>query len=147
MKKNNGGFSLVEILVAISILGIFFGTACSALVLGHRLNTKTDTKLQTQQAVSSAVETLMAEGLDSEQISADNGYYLNDQVKVTVNPLSKESTISTTISKEVGGILMEIPIEVPIEIPLQCYEVVVESIEGDFSVTTYIKEKVTVTES
>ena len=41
---------MIEILVAITILGIFFGTACSALVLGHRLNLKTEATLQAQLA-------------------------------------------------------------------------------------------------
>ena len=66
MKHNNDGFSLVEIVAAIAILGIFFGTACSGLVLGLRMNEKTDAMLQAQLAVSSAVETLMAEGIASE---------------------------------------------------------------------------------
>ncbi|MBR4077683.1 MAG: prepilin-type N-terminal cleavage/methylation domain-containing protein, partial [Oscillospiraceae bacterium] len=75
MKHNNDGFSLVEIVAAIAILGIFFGTACSGLVLGLRMNEKTDAMLQAQLAVSSAVETLMAEGIDPAKIIEDDGRY------------------------------------------------------------------------
>ena len=63
MKQNNGGFSLVEIVAAIAILGMFFAAACSSLVLGLRMNQKTNVMLQNQLEVSSAVETLMAEGI------------------------------------------------------------------------------------
>jgi prepilin-type N-terminal cleavage/methylation domain-containing protein len=63
MKKNNGGFSLIEVLVAIVILAAVVIPTCSALVLSHRLNAETDKLMKAQLAVSSAVETLMAEGI------------------------------------------------------------------------------------
>ena len=45
MKHRNGGFSLVEVVAAIAILGMFFAAACSSLVLGLRMNEKTDAML------------------------------------------------------------------------------------------------------
>lgn len=62
-RKNNEGFSLVEILVAMAILAAAVIPACSSLILSHRLNAKTDSLLQKQLAVSSAVEALMAKGI------------------------------------------------------------------------------------
>lgn len=65
MKRNkwNAGYTLIEVLVAISILGIIVSPVCANLVMSLRVNNKTDEMLQAQLAVSSAVETLMAEGI------------------------------------------------------------------------------------
>ena len=61
--KHDQGFSLVEILVAIVILAAFVVPTCSALVLTAKMNEKTDDMMKAQLAVSSAVETLMAQGI------------------------------------------------------------------------------------
>lgn len=67
-RKHNStaGFSLIEVLVAITILGLVIAPIGSSLVLSFRLNARSDEVLQAQLAVSSAVETIMAEGYDSE---------------------------------------------------------------------------------
>lgn len=62
-KAKNGGYSLVEVLVAIALLAIITIPTYTCLVLSVRLNAKTDEMLKAQLAVSSAVETLMAEGI------------------------------------------------------------------------------------
>jgi len=62
-KKHNGGFSLVETLVSIVLLGALMVPTCTALVMSIRINDKTEQLLKAQLAVSSAVETLMAEGI------------------------------------------------------------------------------------
>lgn len=62
-RRNEAGFSLIEVLVAIAILAAVVLPTCSALVLSVRMNDKTDALMQAQLAVSSAVETLMAEGI------------------------------------------------------------------------------------
>ena len=64
MGKRNGGFSLIETLVSIVILGAMVVPTCTALVMTVKLNDKTEKMLQAQLAVSSAVETLMASGYD-----------------------------------------------------------------------------------
>ena len=61
--KHDEGFSLIEILVAIVILTAFVVPTCSALVMSNEMNNRTDALMQAQLAVSSAVETLMAEGI------------------------------------------------------------------------------------
>lgn len=66
MGKRNGGFSLIETLVSIVILGAMVVPTCTALVMTVKLNDKTEKMLQAQLAVSSTVETLMAEGISGE---------------------------------------------------------------------------------
>ena len=74
-QKQNAGFSLVEVLVAIVLLGALLVPTCSGLVLSARLNAKTDDLMQAQLAVSSAVETLMAEGIDPKLVEDTFGTY------------------------------------------------------------------------
>ena len=64
-RRNEAGFSLVEVLVAIVILAAVVVPTCSALVLSVRMNEKADELMHAQLSVSSAVETLMAEGIPS----------------------------------------------------------------------------------
>lgn len=64
-QKHNGGFSLIETVVAIAILGLITVPCTSGLLMSIRLNEKAQQMMQAQLAVSSAVETLMAEGIDS----------------------------------------------------------------------------------
>ena len=67
LRKHNqtAGFSLIEVLVAITILGLVVVPIGSSLVLSFRLNARSEQMLQAQLAVSSAVETIMAEGYSS----------------------------------------------------------------------------------
>lgn len=66
MGKRSGGFSLMETLISIVILGAMVVPTCTALVMSIRINDKTEKMLQAQLAVSSAVETLMATGYSPE---------------------------------------------------------------------------------
>lgn len=74
-QKNNGGYSLIEILVAISILGLIVAPTCQNLLVSLRINQRTEEMIQAQLAVSSAVETLMAEGIGWEDTMGDNKCY------------------------------------------------------------------------
>ncbi|MBR2048477.1 MAG: type II secretion system protein [Oscillospiraceae bacterium] len=76
MRKHNEGFSLVEIVVAIAILGLIVVPCGSALLMSIRINEKAQQMMQAQLAVSSAVETLMAEGIER----ASNDYDVVDGV-------------------------------------------------------------------
>ena len=66
--KQNGGFTLVEVLVAMAILTSIVIPVCSSLVLSTRIDAKAEAVLQARLAVSSALETMMAEGIDKERI-------------------------------------------------------------------------------
>ncbi len=76
--KHDQGFSLVEILVAIVILAAFVVPTCSALVLTAKMNEKTDDMMKAQLAVSSAVETLMAEGIPTSKLGTGTTISVKD---------------------------------------------------------------------
>ena len=118
MKQNNHGFSLIETVVAMAILGAFSVSIATSLVLSLRMNEKTDALMREQMAVSSAVETLMAEGIkpapDAEPETEQNFNYSTE-----------DGTVRITIA-ESGN---------------HC-NVTVESIEGNVSVTTQIRKAV-----
>ncbi|MBQ8834986.1 MAG: prepilin-type N-terminal cleavage/methylation domain-containing protein [Oscillospiraceae bacterium] len=115
-QKHNGGYSLIEVLVAIVLLGIFVAPTCSSLVMGYRMNSKADQLMQAQLAVSSAVETLMAEGIDKDEhgtgatldrfenvtvttvLDSSGSFY-----KVTVQSDIEASVVVTTYIREEGG--------------------------------------------
>ena len=70
-RKNNEGFTLIETLIAIVVLGIVVVPVCSSLVMSFRMNEKADALLQDQLAVSSVVETLMAEGISNSYMNSE----------------------------------------------------------------------------
>ena len=90
-KQNNSGFSLVEVLVAIVVLSAIVIPVCSSILLSVRMNAKADDMLQARVAVSSAVETLMAQGITH----ANNQYDIADR-KDGKQDLFPDVTISTT---------------------------------------------------
>ena len=62
--KHDGGFSLIEVVLAMVILALIVVPTCTSLVLSFRVNAKAEAMLQAQLAVSSAVEQLMANGIE-----------------------------------------------------------------------------------
>lgn len=102
-RKSEAGFSLVEVLVAIALLGIVVIPTCSALVMSFRMNAKTDEMMQAQLAVSSAVETLMAEGIEFD--SGENNVGEERFPDVTIVLESKGSYYSVVVtSKNVDSV-------------------------------------------
>lgn len=69
-RKHNEGFTLVELLISMVILAAIVLPTCTSLVLSYRMNAKTEKMMQAQLAVSSTVETLMAEGIDANRAAA-----------------------------------------------------------------------------
>lgn len=88
-RKHNStaGFSLIEVLVAITILGLVVVPIGSSLVLSFRLNARSGDTLQAQLAVSSAVETIMAEGYDPD---AREDYEKDFGVLIPVDEVSED---------------------------------------------------------
>ncbi|MBR2422104.1 MAG: type II secretion system protein [Oscillospiraceae bacterium] len=107
-QKNNEGFSLIEILVGMAILALIVLPTCTGMVMSIRLNAKTNQMLQAQLAVSSAVETLMAEGIKAdntdipgvavklEEVAGSDGAY----VKVTVISANEDGSPNDLVSVE-----------------------------------------------
>ena len=63
MKNATAGSTLIEVVLAITILGLVSAPICSSLVLAARINARSREVMTAQLNVSSAVERLMAEGL------------------------------------------------------------------------------------
>lgn len=126
--KRNEGFTLLETLIAIVILGIVVVPVCSSLVMSFRINAKADQLLRDQLAVSSAVETLMAEGIQITYLRADKAEDNYGWEKVVVNegeePEDKDRFPETNIVVTPGD-------------NVSYYEVAVEA--GDVTVTTQIR--------
>ena len=117
-RKHNStaGFSLIEVLVAITILGLVVVPIGSSLVLSFRLNARSEQMLQAQLAVSSAVETIMAEGYspakhdafedrftvnilpEPDDVSADEIYY-----EISVSDSAGLITVDTIVRPAKGG--------------------------------------------
>lgn len=68
--KQEGGFSLIEVVLAMVILALIVVPTCTSLVLSFRVNAKADAMMQAQLAVSSAVEQLMAEGITADYVDS-----------------------------------------------------------------------------
>lgn len=137
MKQNNSGFSLVEVVVAMAILGTFAIISCTSLVLGLRMNEKSDSMLQAQLAVSTAVETLMAEG-----IREDSTLYTMSQTEENTFLLSftdedfedLEDLVTVEVIKQINT-----PPEGESK-PLPYYMVTVTGLNEGISISTYIRE-------
>ena len=72
-KKGIAGSTLVEVIVAITILGLVCAPICSSLVLASRVNARAEQMMAAQLRVGSAVERLMAEGVSK---TTDDGQYV-----------------------------------------------------------------------
>ena len=63
-KRGTAGFSLVEIIVAIAVLGLISAPVCASLVLAGRINAHSRAVMEAQLEVRTAVETLMEAGIE-----------------------------------------------------------------------------------
>ena len=107
-RANNGGFSLVEMLVAIVILGLITIPMTSGMVVAMKTIARSEKMMDAQLAVSSAVETLMATGMtettptpaDVTVEKTDQGTYFDVTVTSTDDPTV---TVTTSIRKAGGG--------------------------------------------
>lgn len=107
MKRNAGraGFSLIEVLAAITILGLITVPLGGTLVLAARMSQRSDALLQARLQVNSAVETLMASG-----IAADDDFSALAGVTVLVRQPEEdeagypayEVTVTSTAESEVS---------------------------------------------
>lgn len=93
-KRVNGkeGVTLVEVLVAITVLGIVTAALGGSLVVSNRINSRSEQIIKDRLAVSSAVETLMAEGIDTTGTTSDDG------LEVTIDTTSDSTCYKVTVS-------------------------------------------------
>ena len=64
-RQRTAGFTLVEIIVAIAVMGLVSAPLCASLVLAGRLNAHSRAVMEAQLDVRTAVETLMRDGVSS----------------------------------------------------------------------------------
>lgn len=79
-KQRTAGFTLVEIIVAIAIMGLVSAPICASLVLAGRINARSQAVMEAQLDVRAAVETLMKDGVTE----ARDPYRQSDFPKVTI---------------------------------------------------------------
>ena len=82
-KQRTAGFTLVEVIVAIAIMGLVSAPICVSLVLAGRLNARSRAVMEAELEVRTAVETLMAEGITEEVVSNLATDFPNVTVKTT----------------------------------------------------------------
>lgn len=80
-KERTAGFSLLEVVVAIAIIGLISAPICSSLILAGRINAHSQAVMEAHLNVRTAVETLMKDGMT--EASAE--YYAKKFPHVTVN--------------------------------------------------------------
>lgn len=102
--KNRGtaGFSLVEVLTAITVLGLMLAPIGASLVLSHRLNARSQQLMEDQLAVANAVETLMAEGIKRDKVGENGDYTGYDNAAVKVQAISNGAAYQVTVSSANG---------------------------------------------
>ena len=62
-KERTAGFSLLEVVVAIAIIGLISAPICSSLILAGRINAHSQAVMKAHLNVRTAVETLMQDGV------------------------------------------------------------------------------------
>lgn len=131
-RKHNEGFTLVELLISMVILAAIVLPTCTSLVLSYRMNAKTEKMMQAQLAVSSTVETLMAEGIDANRAAAviqnSDGVYdfAWDSEKNESSEIDDYPGVEITVAKADGTDAY--------------YAVTVSDDEGQVTVTTHIRK-------
>lgn len=79
-KERAAGFSLLEVVVAIAIIGLISAPICSSLILAGRINAHSQAVMEAHLNVRTAVETLMKDGVTAES----NNYRADEFPKVTI---------------------------------------------------------------
>lgn len=65
-KERTAGFSLLEVIVAIAIIGLISAPICTSLILAGRINAHSQAVMEAHLNVRTAVETLMKDGVTAE---------------------------------------------------------------------------------
>ena len=79
-KERTAGFSLLEVVVAIAIIGLISAPICSSLILAGRINAHSQAVMEAHLNVRTAVEILMQDGVTE----ASFPYHESDFPNVTI---------------------------------------------------------------
>ena len=99
--RNDAGFTLVEVMVAIVIVGLITVPMTSGLVLGMKTLARAEQMMESQLAVSSAVEKLMATGIKSTE---DPNW---ENVDITITPVDGEPYYDVKVESEDGYVVVD----------------------------------------
>lgn len=118
-KERTAGFSLLEVVVAIAIIGLISAPICSSLILAGRINAHSQAAMEAHLNVRTAVETLMKDGVTEANPAYRKSDFPNVTIKtekdgenpyyrVTVSdkhtePLVTVETYVRAVSREGGG--------------------------------------------
>jgi len=118
-KERTAGFSLLEVVVAIAIIGLISAPICSSLILAGRINAHSQAVMEAHLNVRAAVETLMKDGVtkpsDNYRAEAfpnvtvktvkdgENPYYHVTVSDKHTEPLVTVKTYVRAVSPEGGG--------------------------------------------
>ena len=80
-KERTAGFSLLEVVVAIAIIGLISAPICTSLILAGRINAHSQAVMEAHLNVRTAVETLMKDGVTA----ASSAYRESEFPDVTIN--------------------------------------------------------------
>ena len=105
--KHNEGFSLVEVLAAITIMSVITTFVCASMVRCSQIDAKADAMLQARIAVSSAVEQLRAVGITASSPAYDivESTDANDQLQQADG--SRDLYPGVTISTQAGEVVAD----------------------------------------
>lgn len=97
--RKSAGSTLIEVVVAIAILGIVTVPVCQSLVMAHEINSRTDELMAQQLLVTGKVEELMANGVSlGVEYSTDN---------VTVNVAKDDGSAAYRVTVSTADVSVE----------------------------------------
>ena len=107
-KQNDAGFTLVEVMVSVVIVGLITIPLTSGMVLASKTLNQAEQMMEDQQAVSSIVERMMATGVSEEFETEENGVVIVSEKENGTDPyykviVSKNSVEVVTYIREAGG--------------------------------------------
>lgn len=118
-KERTAGFSLLEVVVAIAIIGLISAPICSSLILAGRINAHSQAVMEAHLNVRTAVETLMKDGVTAEsnnyradefpnvmiktEKDGENPYYHVTVTDKHAEPLVTVETFVRAVLPEGGG--------------------------------------------
>ena len=106
--KERCGAALLEVMISIAMLGLLMVPISSGILMSFRINQRSDEIMQARLAVSSAVETIMAVGVDSRTTLDDlnnlnlDGIKEFEQIDIAFNSGCWEITVTSNSVEEVS---------------------------------------------